>query len=331
MLAKRHARDVHNASMECGVCMTLLSLIKLVHLLGLIMGFGGAILADVLILRGAILSPIEKKTVHAVRGLSHLVFAGLALLWLSGIILVGIRVSADPNVWMNQKIWAKVIIVSILTVNGIFVHNIALGRLAARQSQKLFSVNRPYELAGLSLVAAISSVSWIVPFVLGVATEFNFTVRAVGILAVYSVLVVVGWATFFAIAYMSARIGKAQKPPARHIRSKLPNDCQPSLYRIMPENISMQFRSELDYFKQRMRDHEAQWTEFRNDLKQSVANFDQSIDDLNVPARRSVWREIDTDPVGPYRFQTELPRSPIAQTFRRTDFSGKSYHSPAAA
>jgi hypothetical protein len=311
--------------------MTLLSLIKLVHLLGLIMGFGGAILADILILRGAILNPIENKTIQAVRSLSHIVFIGLALLWLSGIILVGIRVSADPNVWMNQKIWAKVIIVSILTVNGIFVHNIALRRLVTRHSQKMFSISRPYELAGLSLVAAISSVSWIVPFVLGVATEFNFTVRAVGILAVYTILILAGWATFFAIAYMSARIDRVQKLRARQGGSQLHNGYQQSHYRVIPESLSLQFRSELDYFKQRIRDHDAQWAEFRNDLKQSVANFDQSIDDMNVPAAEPDWREIGIHELGISGAHVEVPSLPMKQTMRQPDFHRNTYRSPAAA
>jgi hypothetical protein len=262
--------------------MTLLSLIKLMHLAGLIMGFGGAILADVLILRGAILRPIDQKTIQSVKSLSHIVFFGLAVLWLSGIILVGIRVSADPNVWMNQKIWAKVIIVCILTINGILVHNIALGRLAARQSQKLFSISRPYELVGLSLVAAVSSVSWFVPFVLGVATEFNFTVKAVGILAVYMLLTMLGWAAFLTIAYLSAEKATVRKSTARNSYLKTTNVHDLSQYQMARGLVATKIHSELDYFKQQMKDHEARWTSFRNDIQKSVANLDESLDDLKV-------------------------------------------------
>jgi hypothetical protein len=261
--------------------MTLLSLVKLIHLLGLIMGFGGAILADMLILKGAILNPIEHKTIVMVRSLSHIVFVGLGVLWISGILLVSIRVSADPNVWMNQKIWAKVIIVSILTINGILVHNIALGRLEKRLAQKLFSTSRPYELAGLSLIAAVSSVSWIVPFVLGVATEFNFTVRALGILIVYAMMVVIGWAAFFTIAYLSANRSRTNDARFRQAGTKPERVRNASRIQAAAGLVPSQLLSDLQLFKQEMRDHEVRWAEFQNEINQSVANFDQSLGTLD--------------------------------------------------
>ena len=256
------------------------------------MGFGGAILADALILRGAILNPIEKKTIIAVKNLSYIVFFGLALLWLSGAILVGIRVTADPNVWMNQKIWAKVIIVAILTVNGIAVHNIALGRLEGRESQKLFSANRPYEMLGLSLIAAISSVSWLVPFVLGVATEFNFTVKAVVILSIYSLLVALGWVAFLSIAYLFRE--KHPSPLNRPVR--LRNNNVPVMARPrtqqMQNFVAEQFRSEVEFLKKTLQSHEDRWIEFQVDIQQSVANFEQSLSGITAPVDPPRWREI---------------------------------------
>lgn len=272
--------------------MTLLSLIKLVHLAGLIMGFGGAILADALILRGAIMSPIEKKTIIAVKNLSYVVFFGLALLWLSGAILVGIRASADPHVWMNQKIWAKVIIVSILTINGIAVHNIALGRLEGREAQKLFSSSRPYEMLGLSFIAAISSVSWIVPFVLGVATEFNFTVKAAVILSVYVALVSLGWATFFAIAYIFCEKQQSQLRSPVYLRGGIaPVMARPRTLQ-MQDFVANQFRLEVEFLKKKLQSHEDRWIEFQVDIQQSVANFEQSLNGLTVPPEPSRWREV---------------------------------------
>jgi hypothetical protein len=273
--------------------MTILSVIKLIHLLGLIMGFGGAILADIIILRGAILRPIEKQTIVSVKNLSHIVFVGLAILWMSGVFLVGIRASADPQVWMNQKIWAKVIIVCILTINGVLIHNIALGRLAARQSQKLFSAHRPKELAVFSLIAAISSVSWFVPLVLGVATEFNFTVKATVILTVYAMLIALAWITFSAIAFMNAERGPDKYVPLRNRGVMSPNDTVQHQHDTIPSSVASQFRSELDYFKQQMRDQEVRWTAFRNNIQKSVASFDQSLNDLNGPAQSPSWRRFE--------------------------------------
>ena len=180
--------------------MSILTTLKLIHLVGLMMGFGGAILADMLILRRAILAPIEKHTIESVQHLSHIVLAGLGLLWVSGAALVYVRYSADPAFLMNEKVWAKVAIVAILTINGFAVHNIALSYLKSRTGRQMFSPDLPRHMIGLTFVAAVSSVSWLVPFVLGVAAEYNFTVPAVLILGVYASMVLGAWVAFYGLA-----------------------------------------------------------------------------------------------------------------------------------
>ena len=180
--------------------MFILTALKLIHLVGLMMGFGGAILADILILKRAILAPIEKHTIESVQHLSHIVLAGLGLLWVSGAALVYVRYSADPAFLMNEKVWAKVAIVAILTINGFAVHNIALSYLKSRTGRQMFNPGLPRHMIGLTFVAAVSSVSWFVPFVLGVAAEYNFTVPAVLILGVYASMVLGAWGAFYGLA-----------------------------------------------------------------------------------------------------------------------------------
>lgn len=185
--------------------MSLLTTLKLIHLVGLMMGFGGAILADFLILRRAILTPIEKQTIESVQHLSHIVLAGLAILWVSGAGLVYVRYSMNPDFLMNEKVWAKVAIVAILTINGFAVHNIALSYLKSRVGKQMFSPDLPRNMIGLTFVAAVSSVSWFVPFVLGTAAEFNFTVPALAILGVYAVMVLSAWSAFYGLALLVSK------------------------------------------------------------------------------------------------------------------------------
>ena len=163
-------------------------------------GIWGAVFADLMILKGAVLKPVRRQTVAMARTLSHFVFAGLGILWISGIVLVGIRVNIDPLILMNEKLWAKIIIVAILTINGIVVHRVALAHLAQCEGQRLFHPNRQGEIAKLTFIGAVSSVSWVVPFILGVATEFNFTVDVVEILGCYVWLVIVAWTLMFLLA-----------------------------------------------------------------------------------------------------------------------------------
>ena len=206
--------------------MALLSIVKIMHLLGLVMGFGGAILTDLMILKNAILKPLDKQTVQSAHTVSRIVFAGLAVLWVTGAILVYVRVIEDPKVLTNQKIWAKVAIVAVLTINGIAVHKFALSHLHSRIGKQLFDLNKLGEVAKLTFVAGVSSVSWIVPLVLGVAKELNFTIPAVTILSAYSVLVLLAWAGFFNLAYL---VTKREPRAARSSATVAPHEIMPQI------------------------------------------------------------------------------------------------------
>ena len=152
------------------------------------------------IFRHGILRPVRRNTVPACRQLSHIVFAGLAILWVTGVALVYVRTAADPHFLMNQKLWAKVVIVVMLTVNGFAVHHFALPHVARRVGKRLFDGAPPLEAATLAMIAAVSSVSWFMPFVLGVASELNFRVPALELLAIYGAAIGMGWALLFILA-----------------------------------------------------------------------------------------------------------------------------------
>lgn len=180
--------------------MTFLTIVKMVHLVGLMMGFGGAVLTDFVALFGAILKPIDKLVVQISTILSKIVFVGLFILWGSGAILLYIRISNDSIVLTNEKIWAKVAIVTLLTINGFVVHRFALHRMAKRVGQRLFDASTPNETAALCFVAAVSSVSWIVPFVLGTASELNYRVAVEDVLGAYANLIIIVWLAMYILA-----------------------------------------------------------------------------------------------------------------------------------
>lgn len=186
--------------------MTFLTVVKMIHLLGLMMGFGGAVLTDLIVLRGAILKPIDETVVRIIGVLSKIVFAGLFILWVSGAMLLYIRVSNDSMVLTNEKIWAKIIIVILLTMNGIIVHKFALARMAKRLGQKLFDARQPNQTAALCFIAVVSSVSWLVPFVLGTASEFNYKVTVEFVIANYACLVFIAWIAMYMLADISTTL-----------------------------------------------------------------------------------------------------------------------------
>jgi hypothetical protein len=183
----------------------LISLVKAAHVGGLVMGFGGAALADYVLFSRCISRPVTHGAVHYIRFLSRIVACGLGILWITGLLLVWLRIQATPEFATNPKLWAKIAIVSILTFNGAIIHNFALRRLEQTIGHRYFDRAGALETAGLMLCASISSTSWMVPFLLGMLPELNYVVPAAHILAVYVALIGIVWAAMPAVLHLAAR------------------------------------------------------------------------------------------------------------------------------
>jgi len=111
---------------------------------------------------------------------------GLALVWLSGIGFLLNYYFYNPVGLANPKVWAKVSIVAVLTLNGVFVHKAILPLIKRNVGRALFDGVSP-AMEGVFLASgAVSATSWYVPLVLGALPEINYVVSAQTILAIYA-------------------------------------------------------------------------------------------------------------------------------------------------
>src|SRR3990167_9338122 len=104
----------------------------LLHLLGIALGAGGAYMSDLMFLFSAKDRVFSASEIKFMKLGSRMVWAGLALLIVSGIALVIIR----PEIFLkSEKFWAKITIVGIILINGIIFHLVHLPRMT-RQADK---------------------------------------------------------------------------------------------------------------------------------------------------------------------------------------------------
>ena len=177
----------------------VMSAFRFLHLFGLVVGFGAAIFADLTFFRYGIVHPISDYTIHQVKVLSRAASWGLILLWLSGAGLIYFGYLGDPNYIYNEKLWGKIMIVMILTVNGIILHQMVFPAITAKKGFRLFDGATRGEEAILIFMGMVSLVSWIVPFVLGKAPQLNYITPWW--------YVMIGWLILLLVADVVASLG----------------------------------------------------------------------------------------------------------------------------
>ena len=156
--------------------MNLKSFIMFMHLSGLAIGIGGAWILEAFILKHLKSSTISRENFTVIKFIANFVSIGLAILWFSGLLFLLYYFLYSPELLSNQKVWAKVVIVIILTINGYFIHRDLLPLIEQCVGSTLQEVLSVGKLAHALFMGVISFFSWIFPVVLGVSQSLNFTV-----------------------------------------------------------------------------------------------------------------------------------------------------------
>ena len=189
-----------------------------VHLIGLALGLGAATLLDLLVVRMLVAGKIAPSQPAFIEFAAAVVTAGLALLWLSGLGLLAYYSAFDLTALQIPKVWAKVAIVAVLTLNGLFIHAAVLPLIKRQAGRGLFDGISEVRKSLLLTAGAVSITSWFMPVFLAVSRPLNFVVPAQIILAAYVVLLVVAVIG----SHLFARI-----LPTRTSRRKKPQRKQP--------------------------------------------------------------------------------------------------------
>lgn len=163
----------------------LKSAITFVHLAGLALGIGCAWTLDLFIFKHFKKHTITEEKYDVIAFVSRLVTVGLVVLWISGGLFILYYYHFTPEFLGNEKVWGKLFIVSVLTVNGLLVHRMLLPKLRNAIGSNLLETLTQKELRLVVSVGTISFLSWMVPMILGVSKTLNFTVPGVYIVGVY--------------------------------------------------------------------------------------------------------------------------------------------------
>jgi hypothetical protein len=188
------------ATLSPEAALALKSGLRVLHFIGLVLGLGAATLLDLIILRFLATRQVSADNCQIVEFSAKVVTVGLALLWISGFGLLLHYRLFDPAHLGNQKVWAKIAIVGILTLNGMFIHHSVLPLVRRNIGRGLFEGLSESQRSLLLASGVVSGTSWYVPLLLGSIPQLNFVVPAWVILCAYGVLLTLGIALTQGIA-----------------------------------------------------------------------------------------------------------------------------------
>lgn len=182
------------------------TLIVYAHLLAACVSIGILLIQDLALAktRGKALSASAIKDLIKA---ADIMFIALVILWISGLALVLLGYLENPQQYlMNEKLWAKFTVVTVLTLNGVALHYYSFPRVTC--SRGFISVSG-HEQILVALTGATSSVSWLFACYLGIARPWNYTVDYSYIMFIYIGLLTCA----FIVAGEALRSLRRDEPP----------------------------------------------------------------------------------------------------------------------
>jgi hypothetical protein len=171
--------------------MSTMDLLKIIltylHLIACCLAIGPILINDAGILIWLWGGHVEKRA-NKLRHLKQIVCWMLAVLWITGLLLIAHQAAHDGwgTTLSNPKLQAKIFVVALLTLNGAFLHYRVLPMMdKARSLLRLDAANRTRAI----VAGAVSGVSWMYAAFLGTARPLSFKAPLVDLLIPYPFLI----------------------------------------------------------------------------------------------------------------------------------------------
>ncbi|PVZ55290.1 hypothetical protein C9422_22170 [Pseudomonas sp. B1(2018)] len=177
-------------------------LLVYVHLLASCIALGRVLLADHKLWnwRKEALDQAKLEYLEETRKIATL---ALLALWGSGLLLVLQGYLLEGTAYLlNQKLWAKVAVVALLTLNGGLLHRVGFPLLQKASFVLLPSADR----GRLALLGAFSMSGWLFAAFLGVARAWNHVMPCLHVMGVFTAFALLACAVALVVASTAGTI-----------------------------------------------------------------------------------------------------------------------------
>lgn len=183
------------------------------HLIACSLAIGSVLVSDFTAVRQLVSGdPYRGEDPQHLKNLQKTVTLALIALWISGAVILAIDVSdKGMGYFDNPKLQAKIIIVCLLTLNGILLHNTVLPLM--KKAKSLLNLSWGQRAFAL-FTGTFSAASWFYAALLGVGRPLSWKYPLMVLLTPYSALIAGGFAGMLGlVAWAQYRTNKV---PCRH-------------------------------------------------------------------------------------------------------------------
>ena len=171
--------------------------LKFTHLAAIAVGVGGVVSTDVMTFRRA-QRPVTDEYLASIESAHALIMPALVAAWITGLLLLVTRYGVNPAEW-SGKAWAKLVVVSLLSVTAMLVKRQVAPVLMRLQGRTLIEAPLADKLI-MAVCAALSITGWTLALAIGAISSLKALPAWVVLLAV-----VAAYGTALALAIRAAR------------------------------------------------------------------------------------------------------------------------------
>ncbi|MBZ9781689.1 hypothetical protein K9857_09005 [Pseudomonas sp. REP124] len=175
-----------------------------VHLVACCVAIGLVLTSDIAMVRDMLKRKALTDHDHAhMESLQRNVVWALIVLWITGMAIMGIDyLDKGMQYFMNPKLQAKIIMVVMLTYNGVLLHRLVLPAL--QKAGSLLNLGFSARMMAL-FCGSLSAVSWMYAVMLGVGRPLAWKYSLSELLMAYPVLIALGFATMVVLTQYAKR------------------------------------------------------------------------------------------------------------------------------
>lgn len=141
------------------------------HLLGILMGAGGAFYMGLVLSRLCDSGKITRQVYLKLRYSNKVCIFAAAVLWSTTAVNISYLGNTSPQGLLGAELWASLTVIGFLTLNLYLIRRYALPVAKARLGVSIFGGLSKHQLAGMLTMGAVSTISWITVFLLWMRTS----------------------------------------------------------------------------------------------------------------------------------------------------------------